>query len=259
MEPQTQRTEQTRGSSKAYLAIQLLIVPVATFFAVVFNESTLERYKAIDPGYPHIVTFGYFTPPEHLHFLHMIGPTGIIGFSIYTTALILVFSFVGRPRVANAINFVLLLLSVLFFLAVFVSYIIGLLGLTPVRPARNAQALPEVADISEMKASYFDRSIAKQLKFQVPKEHWDKIFEAMLPAQLDRDPAKWQVLGELEMTLKNGRPFVLMMFSVSEGTGAFASGNTFDQRVYYRGGDSTRLKTALRAAYDASEFKRLNE
>ena len=119
-----------RGSSKSYLAIQLLTAPLATFFAAVFNISTLVRFQAVFPGYPRFVTLGTFMPPDHLHFLHDIGPAGIIGFSLVVTTVMLVFSFVGRPKIANAVNFILLVRSFLFFLGVFVSYTIGLLGLT---------------------------------------------------------------------------------------------------------------------------------
>ncbi len=119
-----------RGSSKSYLAIQLLTVPPATFFAAVFNTSTLQRFQAAFPGYPRVVYIGTFTPPDHLRFLHDIGPAGIVGFAILTTIVMLVFSFVGRPKTANVVNFILLVCLLLFFLGVFVSYTIGLLGLT---------------------------------------------------------------------------------------------------------------------------------
>jgi hypothetical protein len=110
--------------------MQLLVVPVATFFAVAFNDSTMDRYKAIYPEYPRVVTVSPMMPPEHLHFLHMLGPAGIVGFSVLVTILMLVFSFVGSRGFGNGINFMLLLCSILLFLGVFVSYIIGLLRLT---------------------------------------------------------------------------------------------------------------------------------
>src|SRR5260370_20055735 len=110
------------GSSKSYIAIQLLVIPLATFFAVGFNISTLEAYQAVFPGYPHVITVGILTPHEDLRFLHMIGPSALITFSVLVTAAMLLFSFVGRPKVGNAVNFILLVCSLLFFLLVFVSY-----------------------------------------------------------------------------------------------------------------------------------------
>src|SRR4029077_12873832 len=116
------RMDNRRGSSKSYLAIQLLTAPPATFFAAVFNTSTLERFQAAFPGYPRFIIMSIFTPPDHLRFLHQIGPVGIIGFTTVITLVMLIFTFVGRPKVANAINFILLVCSTLFLLGVFVSY-----------------------------------------------------------------------------------------------------------------------------------------
>jgi hypothetical protein len=122
--------DRLRGSSKSYILMQLFVTPVATFFAVVFNDSTFDRYKAIYPEYPRVVTLSLTMPPEHLHFLHQFGPAGIVGFSLFVTTLMLVFSFVGSRGMANGINFTLLLCSIFFFVGVFVSYIVGLLRLT---------------------------------------------------------------------------------------------------------------------------------
>lgn len=65
----------------------------------------------------------------------------------------------------------------------------------------------------------------------------------------------WVILGQLDMTLKNGCPFFVMLASLRQGEGgAFAAGETMERRVYYRGGgDSTGLREALRAAYKASQ------
>ncbi len=113
--------------------------------------------------------------------------------------------------------------------------------------------LPEVTEISAMKATYYDGEEHQKIQFWVPKDRWDNIFDALLPAELDTDPAAWQVLGQLDIALNNGHPFVVMLFSLREGMGAFASGDTIERRVYYRGGDSIKLKEALRAAFKASQ------
>jgi hypothetical protein len=112
--------------------------------------------------------------------------------------------------------------------------------------------LPPVADISEIKATYHDSESLKNIEFAVPQQHWDEIFDALLPAEFDPCPPGWWILGQLDIRLKNGSPFVVMLGRVSPG-GAFAAGETFDARIYYRGGDSTRLEEALRAAYKASQ------
>jgi hypothetical protein len=116
----------------------------------------------------------------------------------------------------------------------------------------SSYALPDVADIADMKATYYEREGEDEIKFQVPRPYWGEILNALLPAQLDRRPAAWVVLGQLDITLENGRLFVVRLFSVHPGPGAFASGKTFEQRVYYRGGETAKLKEALKAAYEAT-------
>src|SRR5436190_550098 len=71
--------------------------------------------------------------------------------------------------------------------------------------------LPQIQEISEMKATYYEDKGDKKVQFSVPEEHWEKIFDALLPARLDPLPAGWVVLGQLDITLKNGRPFVVML------------------------------------------------
>jgi hypothetical protein len=62
------------------------------------------------------------------------------------------------------------------------------------------------------------------------------------------------ILGQLDMRLKNGGPYFIMLASLRQREGgAFAAGEAFDRRVYFRGGDSTKLKEALGAAYKASQ------
>lgn len=119
-----------RKNNKTFIVIQLIVVPLATFFSIVFNESTLNRFKTVFPEYPAEITLAVSAPPKHLIFLHMLGENGIVAISIILTTAIFLFTFIGNPKVSNVVNSVLLTLSMLFFIGVFVSYTIGLLGLT---------------------------------------------------------------------------------------------------------------------------------
>jgi hypothetical protein len=113
--------------------------------------------------------------------------------------------------------------------------------------------LPASDDIKSMKATYADPVEDKMITFVVPPSHWSKIRDALLPAWYDEDAAKWKMLGELDIEKKRGGRVVVWLFSISQGPGAFAAGPTREQRVYYRGGQSAKLKQALRAAYEASQ------
>lgn len=116
---------EARGSNKIYLAAQLLIVPLATLFAALFTNATLNHYQAIFPGYPELVTVGPRTPPEYVHLVHLLGPIGIVLISTLLTVVITVLSFLGNPRTSNAVNFVLFIGSIWFLLGVIVSNVAG--------------------------------------------------------------------------------------------------------------------------------------
>ncbi len=112
--------------------------------------------------------------------------------------------------------------------------------------------MPSAADVRSIKASFFNRDTESEVTFQVPAAHWDAIFSALLPARKDNDPAKWVGLGVLEIKLANGDSYHVELYSNDDGPGAFAAGPTFEQRVYYRGGNSSDLEQALVDAFKAS-------
>ena len=124
-----------------------------------------------------------------------------------------------------------------------------------VRSRETGPPLPDLPDVRNIQASYFDREKETKVTFQAPREHWHAIFSALLPARRDRSPAKWAGLGDLQLTLSNGDSYQVSLYSLGEETGAFSSGPTFERRVYYRGGNSTALEQALAEAYRASEEK----
>jgi hypothetical protein len=120
-----------------------------------------------------------------------------------------------------------------------------------------ADPLPLVADIRSMNARYYDRDEKHMVKFEVPQNHRGKILDALRPATYDSNPAKWVVLGQLDIERRDNRPFKIQLYSVRHGdgrdeAGAFSAGETYDQRSYYRGGTTPKLEAALKAAYKAS-------
>ncbi len=126
------------------------------------------------------------------------------------------------------------------------------LSLSGCSPMRNSDPWPALETIQSIHASYddYERDSRKQIEFDVPEADWVPLFAAFQPAKYDPAPMKWVSLGELQITLKDGRPFHVSMYSVSSGAGAFAAGPSWEQRTYYRGGSTTRLTKALRMAHD---------
>jgi hypothetical protein len=112
--------------------------------------------------------------------------------------------------------------------------------------------LPNIEDIQSIEAIVDDTGGARVV-FQVPRSHWHPIFSSLLPASRDADPAKWEVLGDLEIKLAGGDSFLVSLYSISDGLGAFSSGPTWEERVYYRGGSSADLEQALAEAFKVSE------
>jgi len=114
--------------------------------------------------------------------------------------------------------------------------------------AEEAGPLPKAGDIATMRVKYYDRQGKKEVAFDVPQESWKNILASLLPARKDDRPAKWEVLGSLEITSKDRESLIVWLFTTSQEPGAFAAGKTWEQRVYYRGGKTADLEKALQAA-----------
>ncbi|MFQ5733365.1 MAG: hypothetical protein ACE5KM_15605 [Planctomycetaceae bacterium] len=139
----------------------------------------------------------------------------------------------------------------------------SLLATTTCISCGNAVQLPEPDEIQEMTATLEDFSTPSGLSFKpldgksavtfsVPKSHRKPILDALKPYQYDGSPAKWKVMGTLELTLKNGESFWIGLYSLNKKPGAFSAGPSFKSRTYFRGGDSKALLAALSAAHEAS-------
>ncbi|WP_422923414.1 hypothetical protein [Singulisphaera sp. PoT] len=106
-----------------------------------------------------------------------------------------------------------------------------------------------------MKASYVDMRSGEQREIEVPREHWEELRSSLLPAKRDKHPAKWVVLGQLDLTKEDDSRFEIELYAVRQGPGAFAAGKSHDERVYYRGGKTEDLMKALQAADPTLETK----
>lgn len=117
----------------------------------------------------------------------------------------------------------------------------------------NQGPLPSITDIKSMSAVEFNVETGQNIKFDIPQEHWSAVTSALLPATLDRNPAKWQIIGKLEIVTQGGVKQTVWLFHKDEAPGAFAIVEDKDRRVYYRGGDSAKLVDALKVARKAAQ------
>jgi hypothetical protein len=115
---------------------------------------------------------------------------------------------------------------------------------------------PPASAIDRIDADLDDPMLEKGHQFVVPQAYWKRIFDAMLPARRDDRPMKWIGAGNLKVTLKTGDSLNIWVFSSQEEIAAFAIGPTWEQRIYYRGGNSGDLEKALDQALKASRAQK---
>ena len=126
-------------------------------------------------------------------------------------------------------------------------------GLDLVEISPNAE--PPVCKLLDF-GKYKYQEQKKQVEFTVPREHWNAIVSALTPAQKDSHPAKWVGMGELRFQLANGNPWVVTLYEGDGDRGAFSAGPNWDQRVYYRGGNTAELQNAMAAAFQTAAQNR---
>lgn len=90
--------------------------------------------------------------------------------------------------------------------------------------------------------------------FDVPAEHVPLVRASLEPAARDNRPAKWQGLGSVECSCKDGSTRDIELYWTGRGPGAFQVGrrNTYRWRSY-RGGTDETIEHAVRVAYAATK------
>jgi hypothetical protein len=110
----------------------------------------------------------------------------------------------------------------------------------------------EASEIESIEASGVNVGLGgRRQSFQIPPEHWEPILAALLPAQQDDHPAKWESFGALDVKSSTGATEHINLFVTGSDPGAFSIGQT-----YYRGGNSGDLTRAVTKAFKETEKKR---
>jgi len=109
--------------------------------------------------------------------------------------------------------------------------------------------LPEPKDVKTISIK-FDHPKLDDVQFTATPADWKAIRAALLPAKPDQNPASWEWFGTVRIITKDNQPFRIGLYTTSKDPGAFAAGETFGQRVYYRGGKKAELVKAVMAAYE---------
>jgi hypothetical protein len=112
-------------------------------------------------------------------------------------------------------------------------------------------AFPDVAEVASIQIiKYHTPETGSVEDRHLPIQIWPEVLEALSPSEYDSDALKWEVLGELRITEKNGETIFVALFDLGpDRLGAFnAGGEAWHTRTYFRGGNSSRLKAAITKA-----------
>jgi hypothetical protein len=115
----------------------------------------------------------------------------------------------------------------------------------------SGSAVPSADNVSTMRAVVGNspRQLENIQPFEVPPSHFAPILAALRPCQIDKHPAAWQVLGELDITCKNDSRVRIDLFWTGNGPGAFRD----NEGIYYRGGTDKAIEDAIRDAFKATK------
>lgn len=141
-------------------------------------------------------------------------------------------------------------------LLVFAAIMTVLLGIVGVYAFVRSGPLPPFEDIEDIKAEFGDSVFKKEFKFTVPREHWQSVYDGLLPSRIDFFTGGGVIFGELQITMKDRTLFVVVLFDLDDERQVnFKAGPFEGKRWHYRGGNTEQLKKALRAAYEAAKQK----
>ena len=107
----------------------------------------------------------------------------------------------------------------------------------------NVDPLPAADDVQSIEA--LKLTGGSRVAFPIPREQWESVRAALLPAKVDNRPCSWKLLGHLQVTTRNGKSVYIQLFQTESGPGAFAAGPTLEDREYYRGGKTADVINVL--------------
>lgn len=110
---------------------------------------------------------------------------------------------------------------------------------------------PAANEVKSVKVE-FDHPDLDEVKFVATPDDWAAIRQTLLPAEHDRDPASWEWVGTVHLIQKDDSPFRVELYGVSGSPGAFAAGENYENRFYFRGGNSAKMIEAVEAAFKRS-------
>lgn len=113
---------------------------------------------------------------------------------------------------------------------------------------RTASALPE-GEIASARLQLIDGGSGELLETSPTLSDIEGILAALNPYRMDQEPAKWAVIGGLDVNWTSGERRSIGLFCSGDDEAAFEIGGT-----YYHGGSDQQLIAALRLANPMWKF-----
>jgi hypothetical protein len=124
----------------------------------------------------------------------------------------------------------------------------------------QAVNLPEPSDVQSMTVDFFTAT-GKPGSFAVPSRHIPTVLTALSPATREWSPKKWEVLGQLQITCKDGKKMTVDLYRTYHAIGAFSvhlddsSRNSWLISHYFRGGTDQAIESAIKTAAESAKLK----
>ncbi len=163
-----------------------------------------------------------------------------------------------RCRVWAAIMAILLLAIVLSLCAVVLTSRLRALRDVVTQP-ESGYRFPACSEIVSMRVELRgnDASARTAEDYELKSEHWSNVIAALSPSQRDPHPAKWLLIGRLEIRKRDSSTVWVDVYDLPDRpAGAFSvSATRYGKRSYYRGGNTASLMEALQHAGESKEVR----
>jgi hypothetical protein len=125
----------------------------------------------------------------------------------------------------------------------------------------QAVNLPAPSEVQSMTVDFF-MATGRPGNFAVPSKHIPTVLTALSPVTREWSPKKWEVLGQLQVTCKDGKKMTVDLYRTYHAIGAFSvhlddgSRNSGFISHYFRGGSDQAIEKAIETAVESSKLKK---
>jgi hypothetical protein len=112
--------------------------------------------------------------------------------------------------------------------------------------------LPQVRDIARMQAEVHGWHDDLGRRFEVPKDHWSDVLNALCTEWRDRSARKWETYCHLELTMDDETTCHISVYDFGSGGMVTWVGDNWKQQEYRDSGSGKNVINVLNEAYEAA-------